>query len=96
MADEKKAISNHNVIMENRSNITITGVLDVISFDEETIISDTDIGVLIIRGSNLHVSKMNLDTGDMEIDGEIISLTYEEESGHGKGKGKSIFGNIFK
>lgn len=95
MAEERKSLSKHTVIMENRTNITMTGVIDVISFDEETIIADTELGVLILRGKNMHVSKMNLDNGNMDIDGEIVSLTYEE-SGYGKGKGKTMFGNIFK
>jgi sporulation protein YabP len=96
MNEEKKSFSRHNVLMENRSNITVTGVTDVISFDEETIVADTEMGVFILRGRNLHISKMNLGNGDMEIDGEVISFTYEESGKSSKSKNKSIFSSIFK
>lgn len=96
MSEERKGYKNHSVIVENRHDLILTGIIDVISFDEETIISDTEMGILIIRGNNLHVSKMDLEKGDMAIDGDIISLTYEDESNSAKLKGKSIFSNIFK
>ena len=97
MADEKRTGSNskHTVVMERRENLEITGVNDVISFDEETIIVDTEMGVLVLRGSNLHVNKLNLDAGELNIDGEISNLTYEEENTYGKGK-QSLLGKLFR
>jgi len=97
VADEKRTGSNskHTVVMERRENLEITGVNDVISFDEETIIVDTEMGVLVLRGSNLHVNKLNLDAGELNIDGEISNLTYEEENTYGKGK-QSLLGKLFR
>lgn len=95
MADEKKTSSNHTVIMEQRENISITGVLDVISFDEEAIIAETEMGVIILKGTNLHVSKLNLEKGELNVDGEVYSLAYEESGSFGKDKG-SFFSKIFK
>lgn len=94
MAEEKK-ISKHSVIMEQRENISITGVIDVISFDEEAIVSETEMGVLILKGLNLHVNRLNLEKGELDVDGEIFSLTYEESGSYGK-VGGSFFSKIFK
>lgn len=97
MSEERRA-SKHKLTIEHRENVTITGVLDVISFDEEQVICDTDMGVLILRGVDLHVNNLNLDSGILDIFGEIVSVNYEENSvAHSKGRSKSsLFGKIFK
>ncbi len=95
MAEEKRTVLRHNVIIESRERISVTGVLEVISFDEEAIITDTEMGVLIIRGTNLHVNRLNLDNGELEIDGEISNLHYEEQNTFSKGK-SSFLGKLFK
>ena len=96
MAEEKKSISRHAVTIDRRNAVSVSGVLDVISFDEETIISETEMGVLIIRGANLHVNRLHLDSGELSVDGEIISVVYEDSAG-GFGKGKaSFFSRLFK
>ena len=95
MPDDKRASSKHSVTLERRENISVSGVLDVISFDEEMIVIDTDLGILILKGVGLHVNRLNLDTGELEVDGEIVSLNYEE--GHTYGKNKPMFlGRLFK
>ena len=97
MSEERRA-SRHKLTIEHRENVTITGVVDVISFDEEQVVCDTDMGVLLLRGVNLHVSNLNLDSGLLEIFGEIVSVNYEDSGpGQGYGKSKSSFlGKIFK
>lgn len=95
MADEKRSAGKHSVVMDRRELVNITGVTDVISFDEETVIADTDLGAIILRGANLHVNKLNLDSGELEIDGDILSLNYEEQGSVGKGK-SSFLNKIFK
>ncbi len=94
MADEKK-YARHSVVMERRESVAVTGVLDVISFDEETIIAETELGVLILRGENLHVNRLNLETGDLEVDGGINNVSYEDAAGYAKGK-NSILGKLFR
>ena len=97
MIEEKKIErkpSRHSVVLEKRESCTITGVLDVISFDEEAIVSETELGILIVRGVNLHVSRLNLETEDLAVDGEITSIAYEDQPGHG-GKA-SIWGKLFR
>lgn len=96
MAEERRA-SRHKLTIEHRENVAVTGVVDVISFDEEQVICDTDMGVLILRGVDLHVNNLNLDSGLLDIFGEIVSVNYEDSgaSSHGKSK-SSLFGKIFK
>ena len=92
MSDENQK---HCVNLEQRENIFISGVNDVISFNEDMIVIDTKMGVLVIGGQNLHVNKLNLDDGELSVDGEINSLSYENESGFNKNK-TSFFSKIFK
>jgi len=91
MQDDK--VFKHNIVMENREKVAVTGVLDVISFDEDIIVAETEMGVLIIKGENLHVNSLNLEKGEMDIDGSIFSLNYEEK---GHSERSSLFGRIFK
>ena len=85
----------HCIKLEQRENIFITGVNDVISFNEDMIVIDTKMDVLVIGGQNLHVNKLNLDDGDLSVDGAINSLSYESDANTGKNK-NSFFGKIFK
>ena len=93
MLDEKKAVKlPHNVILENRKSLNISGVEDVDSFDEQTVIVYTGMGQLVIRGTTLHVSRLNLDSGELVLDGEVASLTYTDNH-----SGKSgFFSKLFR
>lgn len=66
----------HNLILDSRKKLSLSGVNDVSGFNEETVSLTTEMGGLVIRGSNLHISKLNLDTGEVEIEGMINSLQY--------------------
>ena len=68
--------TNHSLILDNRSSLTLTGVSDVMGFDEQTVNLMTDCGALIVKGENLHINKLNLDSKDVCIDGTINSLQY--------------------
>lgn len=82
-----------NVVMENREKTTITGVNDVLSFDDQIVIMDTELGMLTIKGEDLRINKLSLDTTEVSIDGAINSLNYSEKQANGKG---GILGKIFK
>lgn len=93
MPDERKVIrSPHNVILEDRNLLSVTGVTDVDSFDENTVIAYTDGGELTIRGDRLHINKINLDTGELSLEGDIWSLEYTDNI---PAKG-GLFGRLFK
>ena len=81
MAFEEKGklpVKPHHVIMEDRSRLSVTGVEDVLSFDETEIIARTGHGNLLIRGMGLHIGKLTLDSGEMTVDGTVRELCYEE------------------
>lgn len=81
----------HNLYLENRGGLKLTGVTDVDSFDEETVTAYTDYGCLTVSGSKLHVEELNLDTGKLEITGEVIALVYSSRTKKEKGILKRIF-----
>ncbi len=86
MTDEKKMPKlPHSVIMEDRRKLSVSGVTDIDSFDEQTIIANTDLGELTIRGWNLHITKLNLEQTELLVDGEISSLTYTDTRPQAKG-----------
>lgn len=70
----------HSLILDNRKKLNLTGVTDVMGFDEQTVSLSTDCGTLIVKGENLHINKLNLDSKDVCIDGTINSLQYLTES----------------
>ena len=79
MAEDKSMMrQQHRVVMEGRRSLTITGVTDIDSFDEQMVAVFTDVGELIARGSNLHIGKIDVESGELSLDGEIDSLEYTD------------------
>ena len=64
----------HKIVLNNRNLGNLTGILDVISFDENTIVLDTDMGLLTIKGKDLHVNRLSLEKGEIDIEGRTDSL----------------------
>ena len=91
---EEKFISKpkHNLILENRKSLTVTGVSDVSGFDEQSVVMATELGELTVRGGDLHINKFSLETGELNLDGDIYSLTYAEN----RQQSGSFFSRIFK
>ncbi len=82
----------HNIELENRKKMSLTGVVDILSFDEETITVLTVLGKLVIKGTELKILNFGNETGDMEIEGKINAVVYLNDA-----KGKSSFmGKLFK
>ena len=69
----------HRLVLEGREQLTVTGVEEVESFDEGSIVMVTDKGALIVRGEQLHIEQLSLDGGALKVEGYVDSLTYEEE-----------------
>lgn len=91
MVSDDKTIQ--NIILENREKLSVSGVKDILTFDEEEIILDTALGVLEIRGSNLKVEKLSTDTGEIIAKGNIGEMLYTKETVAKKG---SVFKSIFR
>ena len=68
----------HQLTMAQRNHLTMTGVTEVVSFDDTTIILQTDLGRLIVQGQQLQLKNLSLDGGQVAVDGKICALTYEE------------------
>ncbi len=83
----------HTLILDNRKILTLSGISNVDSFDEGSVVAYTDIGELSIKGNNLHIAKLNLDTGEMVLDGEIVSMVY---SNNQNVSSKGILSRLFR
>lgn len=76
--DSRPAMS-HQIILEEREQLVISGVEEVESFDENTIYLTTAQGGLEIQGEELHIEKLSLDGGDLKVEGRVNALIYGEE-----------------
>ena len=85
----------HKLMLNNRRTCNLSGVNDVLSFDEHEIILETDQGMLMIKGSDLHVNRLMLDKGEVDMDGKFDSFTYSEQTGI-SAKGESLLARLFK
>ena len=96
--DEKKNSTNsnlmQNLVLENREKLSISGVNDVLSFDDQIVILETGLGLLTVKGENLRINKLSLDSEEVIIEGEINNLSYSEKEM--ERKNSSILGKIFK
>ena len=93
MNEEIKQKIPHSLILDNRKSLSIAGVSDVDSFDEQTVVVYTSIGELTIKGEQLHINNLNLETGDLKIDGKVGSLVYSENKSP---QNKGFFTKLFK
>lgn len=73
----------HSLTLQDRKKLTLSGVNDVAHFDENQITVMTELGALLIRGSELHVDQLNLERGELRLTGEIDQLEYEDNPAQG-------------
>ena len=85
----------HKVTMTNRRSCTVSGVSDVLSFDIHEILLETEQGMLMIKGDDLHVNRLTLEKGEVDVDGRIDSFTYYDAGGSGH-KGESFLTKLFR
>ena len=83
----------HHILLEGREQLTVSGVEEVESFDENTIVMSTTRGTLVIRGEDLHIEKLSLDGGDLKVEGNVDSLTYEDG---GRDRSGGLFARLFR
>ena len=81
----------HSIVLDSRKLLTATGVSNVDSFDEQTVVAYTDYGELVISGSGLKIEKLSVETGELTVRGDIAALAYSENRPAG-----SVFSRIFK
>lgn len=95
--DERSTIKTgmiQNLILENREKLSVSGVLDVLSFDDQVVIIETELGLLTIKGENLRINKLSIDTSEVIVEGNIAHMSYSEKN---QEKSKvSLMSKIFK
>lgn len=97
IVEERKNLSNtviQNLVLENREKLSISGVLDVLSFDDQVVIVETELGLLNVKGENLRINKLSIDTSEVVVEGDICSMLYSEKDLDKKTS--SFIGKIFK
>jgi sporulation protein YabP len=92
--EERRAVpkSAHSIVIQGRERITVAGVLDVDSFNETEIQLVTDLGLVTIVGEQMHISRLNLEDGQMIVEGLFVALEYSDEDVKRRG---SLFSRLF-
>lgn len=91
--EEKQTNIMQNIILENRKKLTLTGIKDVLSFDDEIVVVESELGLLNIKGTDLRVNKISVETGDVIVDGTIRAIEYSDKDITSK---QGLIGKIFK
>ncbi len=93
--DQQVTQKSHKLTISSRKNALLTGINDVLSFDPNEVLLDTVQGTLMIRGEDLHVSRLSIEKGEVDIDGKVNSLAYTDTGGFVK-NGETLFSRLFK
>ena len=93
---ERKSRKVHNVVLYNKRQMTVSGVIRVDNFNENIIVVITEVGQMTIEGVSLHISRLSLETGDMNIDGDIAGLFYSNDTDSNGGKSSKFLSKLFK
>ena len=93
--EERQVAKMHKLVIQNRKMSMVSGVLDVLAFDLNEILLETEQGMLMIKGKDLHVNRLSLDKGEVDLAGHIDSVAYSDVQQHGK-KNESLFVKLFR
>ncbi len=93
--EKKAAAEQHLLLLHDRKNGSLTGVREVISFDENQVVLDTEMGLLTVKGKDLHLSRLTLEKGEADLDGSVDSLVYSSNEAYRR-SGESFFARLFK
>lgn len=89
-------MAEHSINLVNRNSLDLSGVTNVVNFDDEEIILDTTMGFLEIGGQELHITMLNLENGRVEVQGNISQLAYKAQGVDFKARGKTMLNRLFK
>ena len=87
--EETRTGKPHQILWKERKQGNVTGVTDVVSFDESSILLETSLGMLTLKGKELHISRLSLETGEVDLEGTVDSRVYS-------GSGPSAKGSFLK
>lgn len=93
--EERQVQKSHKLVVNNRKTSMVTGVLDVLSFDLNEVLLETEQGMLMVKGTDLHVNRLSLEKGEVDLSGHIDSIAYSDV--HQKnGEKDNFFMKLFK
>ena len=93
--EEQRIAKSHRFVVNNRKTSTVTGVLDVLSFDLNEILLETEQGMLMVKGTDLHVNRLSVEKGEVDLSGNIDSVAYSSVSQTGR-QSESFLSRLFK
>lgn len=93
--EEKQIQKPHKLVVNNRKTSMVTGVLDVLSFDLSEILLETEQGMLMVKGKDLHVNRLSLEKGEVDLSGHIDSIAYSDVQKN-NAQGENFFMKLFK
>ncbi len=93
--EEQRIAKSHKLVVNNRKTSMVTGVLDVLSFDLNEILLETEQGMLMVKGTDLHVNRLSVEKGEVDLSGNIDSIAYSNVSPTGK-QGENLLSRLFK
>lgn len=93
--EERQVQKAHKLVINNRKTSLITGVLDVLSFDLNEVLLETEQGMLMVKGTDLHVNRLSLEKGEVDLAGNIDSIAYSDAQSGGK-HGENILSKLFR
>ena len=96
MEELNAPVRTHKMTMTGRKSCVLSGVKDVLSFDLHEILLETEQGMLLIKGEDLHVSRLTLEKGEVDVDGRLDSFSYSEAAPAGQQKAASLLSRLFR
>lgn len=94
--EERQSGKLHKLVVNNRKTSMVTGVLDVLSFDLNEILLETEQGMLMVKGTDLHVNRLNVEKGEVDLSGNIDSFAYSSAEQHTVRDGDGFFARLFR
>lgn len=91
IVEERQVQKPHKLVINNRKTSAVTGVLDVLSFDLNEILLETEQGMLMVKGKDLHVNRLSVEKGEVDLAGHIDSIAYSDISQSAAKQGENFF-----
>ena len=93
--EERVMQKNHKLVVNNRKTSMVTGVIDVLSFDLNEILLETEQGMMMVKGTDLHVNRLSLEKGEVDLSGNIDSISYSDVH-EGAKQGENLLSKLFR
>ena len=95
MEERTGGSNSHKIMISNRKTGVLNGVVDVLSFDVSEILLETEQGMMMVKGTDLHVNRLSVEKGEVDLAGNIDSVAYSDVQGHGKQQ-ENLLSKLFR